>query len=298
MSPAARDRPTREPGAMTRRLDLCADDYGLTPALSGCLVELAAHERLSSLSCLVNGAHWPAAAARLAALDRSIGIGLHFNLTEGEPLSAQLRRAWPHLPALARLIADAHLGLLPLAAIAAEWRAQLDAFTRAAGRAPDHVDGHQHVHHLPGVREIVLDGVAALRPPPTVRSTGRVSGPGFAVKRALIEHTGGRALARELARRGLRHNAVLLGCYDFEALDYRALMRGWLAAAPAAGALLFCHPGPAEAADPIAAARARERAYLASDDFARDLAEAGVELASSWAGGPRPETSSAGSRGR
>ena len=56
-------------------------------------------------------------------------------------------------------------------------------------------------------------------------------------------------------------------------------MRAWLRAVPD-GALLFCHPalGDPDAGDPIAAARQREMAYLASPDFAADLAEAGVSL--------------------
>jgi len=52
---------------------------------------------------------------------------------------------------------------------------------------------------------------------------------------------------------------------------------------------LFCHPGRpstggalGEPPDAIAAARQRELAYLAGDDFARDLAEAGVSLAPVW----------------
>jgi hypothetical protein len=78
---------------------------------------------------------------------------------------------------------------------------------------------------------------------------------------------------------------------------------------PAAGALLFCHPAwpaaevppgsapgaPAAAppaarteppADAIAPARQREWAYLAGDDFPRDLAEAGVVLVSDWPAAP------------
>jgi predicted glycoside hydrolase/deacetylase ChbG (UPF0249 family) len=263
-----------------RRLEVCADDFGLSSTLSASLDALAERGRLSSISCLVNGPHW-----RAPRVPDRVGVGLHFNLSEGEPLSTALRRVWPRLPALPRLIAAAHLGRLPIEAIAAEWRAQLDAFVQAVGRAPDHVDGHQHVHQLPGVREIVLGGVAALAPRPAVRNTGRVIGPGFAAKRVLIEATGGRALRRELARRGLRSNAVLLGCYDFAARDYGALMRGWLRRVPQDdAALLFCHPGPAEPGDAIGAARAREHAYFASDAFTTDLAHAGVEIAFRRAG--------------
>lgn len=267
---------------MPRRLDLCADDFGLTPGLSQVVASLAGRGRVSSLSCLVNGAHWVGCAPLLAPLAGRIGVGMHFNLTEGAPLSEALARRWPRLPALPRLIVAAQLRRLPLADIGAEWRAQLAAFVAAAGRLPDHVDGHQHVHHLPGVRDIVLAGVAALAPPPGVRNTGRVLGPGFAVKRRLIEATGGRALARRLARGGLPHSTALLGAYDFAAADYGALMRGWLERAPAQGALLFCHPGPHEPGDAIGAARAREHAYLAGDEFARDLSAAGIELGATW----------------
>jgi len=257
-----------------RRLEVCADDFGFAPALSASLEALAERGRLSSISCLVNGPH-----RRAPRVPDRVGVGLHFNLSEGEPLSTELRRVWPRLPALPLLVAQAHLRRLALAAIATEWRAQLDAFVQLVGRAPDHVDGHQHVHQLPGVREIVLDGVVALAPRPALRNTGRVLGPGFAAKRALIEATGGRALGRELARRGLRSNAILLGCYDFGARDYGALMRGWLRRVPQEeAALLFCHPGPAEPGDAIGAARAREHAYLVGDDFVRDLAAAGVEI--------------------
>ena len=265
-----------------RRLDVCADDFGQSRALSASVAALAARGRLSSLSCLVNLPDFAASAPLLAPLAGRVGLGLHFNLTEGAPLSEALARVWPRLPALPRLIRDAHLRRLPREAIAAEWRAQLAAFERALGRAPDHVDGHQHVHHLPGVREVVLTGIAALAPAPGVRNTGRVLGPGFALKRLLIERTGGRALARALARRGLPRCSALLGAYDFEAEDYRALMRGWLARVPAEGALLFCHPGPAEPGDAIAAARVREHAYLAGEDFPRDLAAAGIELGPAW----------------
>jgi hypothetical protein len=165
-----------------------------------------------------------------------------------------------------------------------ELAAQLAAFSAATGRPPGYIDGHQHVHALPGVRDAVLAAATALRPVPALRNTARVTGPGFALKRWLIAATGGRALGRALAARGLRHNRVLLGAYDFVQTDYGALMRHWLALAPAEGGLLFCHPGEAadDASDAIGAARVRELAYLAGPDFATDLAAAGVVLGAPW----------------
>lgn len=270
--------------ARARVLGVCADDVGLVDGVAESVIALAAAGRLSAASCVTNAAGWRAAAALLTSSRPAVELGLHFNLSEGVPLSAALRAHWPTLPALASVLARAHLRALPLAAIGAEFAAQVDAFAAALGRPPDFVDGHQHVHALPGVRRIVLDALASWPQAPAVRSTARVLGPGTAFKRWVIEASGGRALERALVARGLAHNRALLGAYDFNA-DYRPLMQAWLAEAPDDGGLLFCHPGPAagESSDPIASARGREAAYLASDDFCVDLAAAGVTVGATWA---------------
>jgi predicted glycoside hydrolase/deacetylase ChbG (UPF0249 family) len=150
---------------------------------------------------------------------------------------------------------------------------------------PAFIDGHQHVHHLPLLRGIILDMVEHVQPLPALRNTGRVLGPDADLKRWLIEHTGGRALAREIAQRQLACNPALLGAYDFVDPDYRALVQRWLVGLPAEGGLLFCHPGERFEGDPpdaIVAARLRELAYLGSDGFAADLAAAGVVLGRAW----------------
>ena len=261
-----------------RVLAICADDIGLADGAADTALGLVAAGRLTSASCVSTGPFWQGDGPRLGGLE----LGLHFNLSEGAPASRSLAAHWPTLPGLGRLIARAHLGALPMAAIADEWQAQVDAFAERAGREPDFVDGHQHVHHLPGVRDIVLAGAARFRVAPAIRSTGHVAGPFAAFKRRVIEASGGRTLEATLRRRGIRHNRVLLGAYDFRG-DYRDHVVAWLAQAPAEGGLLFCHPSAAPGGDSIADARRREAAYLASDEFAADLAEAGVSLGSAWA---------------
>ena len=280
--------PAANPG---RTLAVCADDFGLAPGISAGIARLARAQRLSAISCITNSPHWAPSASLLAALPASVDTGLHINLTEGRPLSPRLAKLWPKLPSLPLLIVRAHLGLLPRAELRSEVHAQLAAFRAATGVAPKFIDGHQHVHHLPVLRGIILDMVEHVQPLPALRSTGRVLGPGSAVKRWLIEHTGGRALARELAQRVMLHNPVLLGAYDFARPNYRALMQAWLAVLPREGGLLFCHPGEAAAGDPpdaIGAARARELAYLGSDAFAQDLAAVKVTLGRVWQTGAAP----------
>ncbi len=290
---------------MSRRLLLSADDYGLSAPVARGILDLLALRRLGAVSCLVNMPLWPAQAPALCAAAAAVAgtpaetatrprLGLHFNLTEGRPLSAALAAHWPRLPRLPQLLLCAHLRRLPLEAIAAELQAQFAAFAAACGRAPDHLDGHQHVHHLPGVRDVVRAALAT-RPGLPVRHTGRLPGPGFALKRWAIVHSGGRTLGAWLDSQGRALNHCLLGVHDFAGDDYRSWMQRWLAALPAAGGMVFCHPGHAADADAdpyadahadphsdvdaIAAARPRELAYLAGPDFIADLRAADVVLA-------------------
>ena len=271
---------------MSRTLGLCADDFGLAPGISAGIARLARARRLTAISCITNSPHWVTAAQLLQGLPDSVDVGLHLNFTEGLPLSSRLARRWPRLPSLPRLIVQAHLGLLPSRRMRNEVHAQLSAFSRdRLGKPPNFIDGHQHVHHLPGLRDVILDMVEHVQPLPAVRSTGRVLGPGFALKRWLIERTGGRALVEALDQRVLPPNPALLGVYDFNDPDYRGLMQRWLAELPAEGGLLFCHPGERAAGDPpdaIGAARLRELAYLGSDAFTQDLAAADVVLGRVW----------------
>ena len=263
-----------------KRVVLCADDYGVDAGIDAAIDELLRARRLSAVSCLVGGACWVEHGAALAAHGEEVSVGLHLNLTWGRPLSAALARYWPRLPSLGTVLREAALRRLPSEAIAAELAAQWDRFCTVAGREPDHVDGHQHVHALPGVREVLVERLRARPWPPAVRSTAVVLGPGAHLKRAVLQLAGGRGLLRLLETGGLPHNTALAGAYDFGPGDFGTRMRAWLLALPHDGGWIFCHPGRPEALnDPIAAARRREAAYLGSDAFPRDLASAGFVLA-------------------
>lgn len=278
------------PASALKTVAFCVDDIGLVDGAAETAAALATAGRICAASCVTTAGAWRSEGATVAAATSSLAgfeLGLHFNLTEGAPLSPDLARVWPALPGLERLIVLAHLRRLPLAALATEFRAQHDAFANATGRPPAFIDGHQHVHHLPGIRDLVLNALTAAAThgeAPAVRNTGHVVGPGHGLKRMLIERTGGKALQRLLMHRQLRHNGALLGVYDFRGDDYRNLVCGWLAAAPASGGLVFCHPNhaAASATDAIGEARRREAAYLSSAAFGDDLAEAGVSVGPAW----------------
>jgi chitin disaccharide deacetylase len=260
---------------MNKRLALCADDFGLSAAVNRGIEQLAAAGRISDIACSVTGPAWPGKVRRIDA--RRTRLGLQLNLSDGKPLSPVLAALWPEFPPLSQLVVLAHAKRLPQEALWAEWVAQLAAFEQGAGRAPVHVCSHQHVHHLPQLRELLLELLRA-RKGLRARHTGRVQGPGFAVQRLLIEGTGGRALGRALDAQQRAQNTQLFGICDAQRGAQRQQVQRWLAALPASGALMLCHPGEADAGDPAGAARAQELAYFSGAAFSDDLAAAGVEI--------------------
>src|SRR5690606_25772598 len=134
---------------------LCADDYGQAEAVSNGILSLLATNRLTAVSCLVNQPGWVDQAGRLLPYLDKVDVGLHLNFTEGAPISREFcEQVGSRFPSLSRMLLRTMLGVprLPRAAVYAEIKAQLAAFTRAMGRAPRYIDGHQHVHHLPGVQ--------------------------------------------------------------------------------------------------------------------------------------------------
>ncbi|MDB5730571.1 MAG: YdjC family protein [Variovorax sp.] len=275
--------PPVSPG--TRWLCICADDFGMTAGVNAAVLELVEAGTLSATGCMVRRDAWPAGAAQLRGIDPArCDVGLHLDLT-----GTRHGGATDHKPT--SLIARGYLGLLPRAAMRSEIRDQLARFEDAMGRVPAFIDGHQHVHQLRGVREVLLAELAARYAGalPWVRSTAPVdAGRGARGKQALIFALGGAPLARQAARHGLATNGALLGVYDFSgsAADYRARLEGWLAACRS-GDVLMCHPSRDMAPDDsIAAARRNEYEVLRGLHFPQPVpgGEVAVAPLSRWLG--------------
>lgn len=278
--------PVANPG---RPLVLCADDFGLAPGVSEGIAGLAEAGRLSAISCMAGMPAWPKAAPRLAALRECCDVGLHITLTDHPPLGRMPRLAPAGtLPPLGRLFSTAFGGRLDRQEVAAEIARQWDAFTQAHGRHPDFVDGHQHVHLLPGVREVVLallmqcpeDARPWLRAcwEPPVRVLARR----IAAAKAMLLAMLSLPLRRSAARLGLATNDSFRGVHVFAAdADYAVMFLRFLQGG-AQRPLIMCHPGLVDdalrAADAVVEPRAGEYAYLASARFPTDLAAAGWRL--------------------
>jgi predicted glycoside hydrolase/deacetylase ChbG (UPF0249 family) len=239
---------------MVGRVILTADDYAIAPGVSAAIRELAQQRRLSATSAMSNMATWPEEAARLKPLRDRIAIGLHLDLTAWRPLGAMPslapERRFPKLPSV---LAAGLRGRLNGDEIAAEIERQLDAFERALGFPPDHVDGHQHVHAVPGVFEPLLDLLSQRygRRPPLVRvPRARLATlPGLGstgVKAAVVSVLAGR-LRRAARARGLPVNDAFAGFSGFqEGTSYAAELDAAISDVLAQGArlgIVMCHPG-------------------------------------------------------
>lgn len=257
-----------------KRVAICIDDFGLHPAVDEAILALAASGRVTTTSCMVGAPAWERDAPALRAESRAgrIEAGLHFDLTE-YPLDPALRRpvgTWMRRALLRRADGDA---------IRAEFRRQLDAFEAAMGRAPSHVDGHQHVHQFPVVRDVVVEELLRRYrggPLPWLRSTRGAAR--WRLKGRIIEAMGAAALARLARAFGFAQNRTLLGVYDFAGGPerFRGLLAQWLAAARD-GDLLMCHVASAIVpGDEIAQARLDEYSILAGEGFGRMLRDCGV----------------------
>jgi predicted glycoside hydrolase/deacetylase ChbG (UPF0249 family) len=271
------------------RVVLCADDYGLTDGVSRGILHLADAGRISATGAMTNMPGWPALAPALRERDKLVAAGLHLNLTAGAPL-----RPMPGLapsgrfPALGAVVRGALSRRLPLDEIRAEIERQLDSFERAFGAPPAFVDGHQHVHALPGIREALIDALLArgyarrpwLRDPSD--RMGAILARRVSAAKALAVAALSAGFATSARQAGFGTNRGFSGFSPLDAAadPARVMESAFLRLGPAP--VVMCHPGHADEAlrrlDPAVESRERELAYLASEAFGRLVEERRISL--------------------
>jgi predicted glycoside hydrolase/deacetylase ChbG (UPF0249 family) len=280
--------------AAARPIWLCADDYGISPSVSKAIRDLVMRGRLNATSVMVAAPSFDRAEAgslkMLNAGARRVAIGLHVTLTgKFKPMSPGFRPTrHGTFVSLAEMMVRGRLGLLDRGRLAVEIATQLDAFVARFGQAPDFIDGHQHAHLFPQVREALLDVVKEKSPQSWVRQCGRAATLPRAslwdYKTRVLDALSGKF--RELAaERGITTNPAFAGAYDFASAtaeeDFARLFPGFLRELPAQS-VVMCHPGFVDAElerlDPLTTQREREYAYLAGDGLPAVLQTHGVAL--------------------
>jgi predicted glycoside hydrolase/deacetylase ChbG (UPF0249 family) len=155
-----------------KNLIVNADDLGWTEGVNRGILEAFHHGIVTSTSLLANGAAFDGGveAARAAP---GLGVGVHLNLSDGPPIADRetvttlLNDQGEFAGGPESLLLRRARGGLSLLEVGNEWDAQIQK-VRDAGIAPTHLDGHKHVHMLPGLFEVALrlakrHGIGAIR---------------------------------------------------------------------------------------------------------------------------------------
>lgn len=214
-----------------------------------------------------------------ALRETAIAVGLHLNLTE--PGAS-------HMPAqsLRQVIARSIMHQWSSSSLAKEIQLQLDAFETQMHRPPTHIDGHQHVHALPQVRDALMDVLCKRYPhcPPVLRSTKKgANGPTFAnlFKAFVIETLGSRSMKALAHHKRIPTTRALLGVYGFDApaSTYLNHLTWWIKRAQPHD-LIMCHPA-LDVFDPDALGPQRQIEFhvLSSTQFQQTLDRCQVHIA-------------------
>lgn len=136
-----------------------ADDFGLDSSANNAILALLDDNHLDSLSLVTNLRGFTQAASNIPSLN--VDVFLHFNITEGKPLSAA--RSVPSLidddgnfynqkEMMKRCIRGAIEPNDVLDELQAQYRQALKAGTKIVG-----IDSHQHMHAFSPIAQVVVD---------------------------------------------------------------------------------------------------------------------------------------------
>ena len=268
-----------------RTLIINADDFGLSEGINRGIVESFIAGALRSTSIMVGMPAFEDAVQHSRIAGDSLGVGLHFTLTSGRPLTRspslvdEKTGEFLRVPALLWRACTGHLSGRE---VADECAAQI-ARARGAGLRLTHLDGHHHVHLFPVVRDAVrrvvgAEGIGVVRRPVE---------PFFGVPnwwrrwvaRGVIS---GVARGIDSERWHIRTTDHFVGTTLVGAINFHAALRRLLATLPIGTTELMVHPGhmqgPLPYGDAYTTQRERELRALTSPDILERLHSGSISL--------------------
>ncbi len=294
---------------MDKHIIICADDFAQNEDISEGVLSLMRMQRINATSCMVNSGCWRDMSEALHALKSTHFIGLHLNLTQGQPLSAMWRKHEGEMfPSLKHLLKRCYLNQLREDVVAAEIQAQLDVFTHSMHLYPDFIDGHQHIQQFPVIRRALMLVHGQQMGHVELESKSQENIPlesiddtlsheatffrntyngwqdylqmtGFP-KPQLLALLGGMRFKHLLKQAYIPTNNRFYGVYHFKrAQRYRHYFQRFLKDIHDGG-VIMCHPGNVsqDTTDPLHAYRSHELDYFMSGTFLSDLEASGVCL--------------------
>ena len=154
---------------------------------------------------------------------------------------------------------------------------QWNAFADALGRPPDFIDGHQHVHQFPIVRDALFSVIKrkswGLQAKNWLRNCQAANYRG--TKASIISILGAQSFQQKALQLGVSVNSDFSGVYNFNPnINLKKLWASWLVNLNGETPLIMCHVAVEDNfnavsnnIDPIYKARVNEYKWLMSSDF-------------------------------
>jgi len=254
-----------------KRMIICADDFGLRPDIDEAILELCALGKLNAVSCMALFERCSAASlGELRKFRGRVDIGLHLCLTPEPETGRRASRAQEPIifSSFGTCLWRTGSGAVPKSDLVGEISAQYEVFMEKAGCAPDHIDGHLHIHQAPAMREALIEFVLSLAEKcrPYIRNTAMSI---RELRRARLPYAKawaigilGKRMERRLRSAELRTNEGFAGIYDFKRHGgFKELLPRFVGLPGQRKGILVVHPGKTEAW------RRREFEALAAMDF-------------------------------
>ena len=283
-----------------KNLIVNADDLGWTAGVNRGIAEAHRHGIVTSASLLANGSAF-ASGVEVARSTPGLGVGVHLNLSDGAPVAARelvtslVNDAGEFEGGPENLLLRIASRGLALHEVEQEWEAQIEK-VRDAGVHPTHVDGHKHVHMLPGLFEIALRlakryAIAAIRVAHEASSLRAALSTGEQLHTAAVLKQGVQARGLKLLARDAREQAERVG---ISTADYfcgiaqtgemtKDGVAHLLRNLPEGTTELMCHPGYADEAlqqthTRLQASRQTELEILTDVEIRNLVASQGIRL--------------------
>jgi len=283
-----------------KNLIVNADDLGWTGGVNRGILDAFRRGIVTSTSLLASGSAF-LEAAKAAKSAPGLGVGVHLNLSDGAPVADHEsvtsllndKGEFADGPE-SLLLKRARRGLV-LDEVEEEWDAQIQK-VRDAGIRPTHLDGHKHVHMLPGLFGIALrlakkHGIEAVRVSLEESSLRAALAFGEKHRAGIVMKQGVQARALKLLARDARQQAARAG---IATADYfcgiaqtgeltRQGVERLLTSLPEGTTELMCHPGYADealqkTATRLQASRQKELDILTDTRIRNLVASQGIRL--------------------
>ncbi|MBA3696209.1 MAG: ChbG/HpnK family deacetylase [Methylotenera sp.] len=251
-----------------KKIIINADDFAQSAAIEAAIIDLAERSIIHSTSALVLSPRWRLSASKLANLP--IQAGLHLDLT------SHFTHEFGYYHQLPRLIASAYTNRLDSKRLESIIELQFDRFTDNFGRNPDFIDGHQHVHQLPVVRDALFSVIDKKNWGMQAENWLRICQTQYrrGLKAQLISALGASETQKLANKNGILTNSDFAGVYNFDShTNLNILWERWLANLQGNFPVIMCHVAKklqstlADSSDSIYQSRFKEYAWLSSPEF-------------------------------